>query len=296
MSVSAVQNYDSKNTFSNVLISTAVGGAIGYGAKYNIPLKEREKKDINYRAIVNATRKDVNANKANSFKILKTRTPAQDEFVKLVDNKEPFKNPSLTTLAERLGGETTPLGKKVLETIKDGMTFNELVENISAKSEDRQIFVKAFEDKEAFQSLPAEEILAKLGGKDAPVAKKVAELFEQNKGKNLSFDQVADSIGKSSKEVSELKRVSRLTNAFANENVEMIVRRLGGAESKNGQEFKRIISEVDKNASEASRKLLQSCHKLLKEKRYTAPLVIAGAAAGFAAAFIHNFFSHKTEA
>ncbi len=296
MSINSVQNYENRNNLSNIIRSTLVGGVIGYGAKYAIPLKDREKKDINYRAIINASRKDVNMNKANSFVTLKSMTPAQDEFVKLIKDKEPVKNPTLNMLAERLGGETTELGKKVLAEIKEGMTLEQLSENLGKASEDRRIFTSAFADKEAFAKLSSQEIITKLGGKEAPVAQKVAKILEENAGKPIVFDNIADALGKSSKEVTELKRVSKITNAFAEENLGIIIRRLGGEKSQAGEEFRRIIKEVNKNASDDSRAILRACHKALKDKRYASPLIIAGAAAGFTAAFIHNVLSHKTEA
>lgn len=234
MSVSAVKNYENKNPLSTVLLSTAIGGGIGYYSKTAIGLTKNEKKDINYKAIVNSSRKSVNRNKVNSFKILKQRTEAQDAFIKMVDNKTPFKHPTIKDLAERLGGEATETGKKVLAKINEnaGLTFDELVQN----------------------------------------------------------------LGKDSKEANELKRVAKLSNAFASENINVIVKKLGGEESNAGKEFRRIIKEVDKDASANARDVLKACHRVLKDKRYAAPLVIAGAAAGFAAAFVHNILSTKTEA
>ncbi|MBR5555087.1 hypothetical protein IKU74_03635 [bacterium] len=236
MSVSAVNNYEKRNPLSTVITSTAMGGVVGYGAKYAISLTDREKKDINYKAIVNASRKDVNLHKANSFKVLKNRTEAQDAFIKLVDNKEPFKNPTLKDIAERIGGQTTEIGKKVLGIIND----------------------------------------------DA--------------NKNIDLNGVINALGKDTAEAKEVKRISKLTNVFASENIAHVVKSLGGEESNAGKEFRRIIKEVDQDASKVSRKLLQACHKVMKEKRYTAPLIIAGAAAGFATAFVHNVLSTKTEA
>lgn len=236
MSVSAVQNYEKRNPLSTVILSTALGGYIGYRSKTAIGLTAREKKDINYKAIVNASRKDVNLKKVNAFKVQKTRTEAQDAFVKLIDNKEPFKNPTVKDLAERLGGATTELGKKILGIINN----------------------------------------------------------EANKG--IELDGVINALGKDSADAKELKRVSKLTNVFATENIASIVKNLGGEDSVAGKEFRRIIKEVDQDASKVSRKILKACHNTLKENRYTAPLVIAGAAAGFGAAFIHNVLSTKTEA
>ena len=71
MSVSAVQNYDNGNPLARVINGTLIGGVIGYGAKNAIGLQKAEKKDIDYRSIVNSSRKSVNQNKLYSFKILK---------------------------------------------------------------------------------------------------------------------------------------------------------------------------------------------------------------------------------
>ena len=107
MSVKAVQNYENRNQLSNVLTSTVVGGLVGFSAKYSIPLSKRETQNVDYRAILNIGYKNANVKKANAFKLQKTRTAAQDEFIKMIDDKEPFKNPSLQMIAERLGGAWT---------------------------------------------------------------------------------------------------------------------------------------------------------------------------------------------
>lgn len=300
MSVSAVQNYENRNPLSTVINSTIVGGVIGYGAKYAIPLRDREKKDINYKAVVNASRKDANLQKINSFKVLKSTSPAQDEFMKMIDNKETFKNPSLQVLAERLGGEETPVGKKVLDIINDdahkSIDLDGVIDVLGKQSDDVKEFNKAFRDTEAFKNLSLDDITAKLGGADTPIAKKVIAVFKENSNKNLSFESVSAALSKDAPEVKQLKHVSRLNNCFASENISYIVKKLGGENSQAGKEFRRIISEVDQTSSSVSRKLIKACHKVIKEKRYASPLIIAGAAAGFAAAFIHNVLSTKTEA
>lgn len=236
MSVNAVQSYENGNPLARVINSTIIGGVIGYGAKYALPLQAAEKKDINYPAIVNSSRKDVNLRKVNSFKILKSPTPAQDEFIKMIDHKENFKNPSLQDLAERVGGEVSDLGKKVLAILKD------------------------------------------------------------EKNKDINVDGIIDALGKDTKEAKEFKYASGLTNCFADYNITRIINKLGGNESYAGKEFRRIIDEVDQQSSYVARKLLKATHHIVKTKRYTAPLVATGATAGFAAAFIHNILSHKTEA
>lgn len=236
MSISAVQNYDNTNPLTRVINSTAIGGLVGYGAKYAINLQKSEKKDINYASIVNSSRKEVNQSKVNSFKILKSRTPAQDEFIKMIENKENFKNPTLKDLAERVGGEATELGKKVLGIIND----------------------------------------------DA--------------NKNIDVNGIVEALGKDTKEAKEFKNASKLKNCFASYNIDRIVNKLGGNESQSGREFRRIVSEVDQQSSLVARKLLKATHYVIKCKRYTMPLVAAGAAAGFAAGFIQNVLSHNTEA
>ncbi len=236
MSVSAVQNYDNGNPLARVINGTLIGGVIGYGAKNAIGLQKAEKKDIDYRSIVNSSRKSVNQNKLYSFKILKEQTPAQDEFIKMIEHKENFKNPSLKDLAERVGGESTELGKKVLNIIND------------------------------------------------------------EKNKNIDVKDIITALGEDSKEAKEFKYASRLNNCFSDYNIDRIVNKLGGNESQAGKEFRRIIAEVDQQASFESRKLLEAMHDIIKGKRYTMPLVIAGAAAGFAVGFLQNVLLHKTEA
>ena len=235
MNVNAV-NYENGNPLTRVINATVIGGVIGYSSKHAIALQKAEKKDINYTAIVNACRKDANLKKINSFKILKTQTPAQDEFIKMIDHKENFKNPTLNDLAERVGGERTELGKKVLGIIND----------------------------------------------------------EKNKG--IDVDGIINALGKDTKEAKEFKYASKLKNCFANYNIDQIINKLGGEASTSGKEFRRIVSEVDQESSFCARAMIKTMHKLVKDKRYTAPLVAAGATAGFAAAFIHNIFSHNAEA
>ena len=301
MDVSAVKSYERRNPLQTVINSTLIGAAVGYGAKYAIPLQPREKKAINYRAIVNASRKDVNQKRVDSFKLLKKRTAAQDEFVKLVDTRDQFKYPTLTNLAERLGGNETPLGKKVLAIINNeenkGLDLDGLTKKLGQESADVKLFTQlAGNDRENFKNLTLDNIIEKLGGEDTPIAKKVTATFKINDNKALDFDSVANSLGKNSPEVAELKRVARFNNCFVTENIDSIVKKLGGKNTNEGKEFLQIIKDVDKEASKASRAFLKGIHKHLKDIRYTAPLLITGAAAGFAAGFLHNYFSHKTEA
>ena len=60
MDVSAVKSYEKRNPLQTVINSTLIGAAVGYGAKYAIPVQEREKKNIAYRAIANSARKNEN--------------------------------------------------------------------------------------------------------------------------------------------------------------------------------------------------------------------------------------------
>ncbi len=300
MDVSAVKSYEKRNPLQTVINSTLIGAAVGYGAKYAIPIQEREKKNIAYRAIANSARKNENEKKVNALKILKSRTPAQDAFIKLVDERDKFKYPTLKNLAERLGGGETSLGKQVLEIINrpenKGMKLDRLAEILGQESADVKLFKEKAGDKEAFKTLTLDEITAKLGGENEPLAKKVITIFKQNDNKSLDFDSVAFTLGKNSPEVAELNRVARFKNCFVSDNIKSIVKKLGGEASDAGKEFRQIIKEVDQNASKTSRAILRGVHKHLKDIRYTAPLLLTGAAAGFAGAFIKNYLSHKTEA
>lgn len=332
MDVSAVKSYENRNPLQTVINSTLIGAAVGYSAKYTIPLQKREKKAINSRAIVNASRKDINQQKVNSFKLLKNRTPAQDAFIKMVETRDEFKYPSLGELAERLGGKDTPLGKQVLEIINGAsindanlenlatrlggkedplykqilnvvndsnskkMSFEELAKRLGDESADVKLFKQLAGDKEAFKTLTLDNIVEKLGGETTDIAKKVIEIFKTNDNKALDFESVTNTLGKNSDEVKELKRVARFNNCFVSENIDRIVKTLGGNDSAAGKEFRQIIKDVNKEASKVSRAFLKGVHKHLKAIRYTAPLLITGAAAGFAAGFLHNYLSHKTEA
>lgn len=332
MDVSAVKSYENRNPLQTVINSTLIGAAVGYSAKYTIPLQKREKKAINSRAIVNASRKDINQQKVNSFKLLKNRTPAQDAFIKMVETRDEFKYPTLEELAKRLGGEETPLGAKVLNIIngknhsdinlqelearlgsqedslyqkvvklmdnnsQKSMSFAELAERLGDESADVKLFKQLAGDKETFKTLTIDNIVEKLGGETTDIAKKVIEIFKTNDNKALDYDSVAKTLGKNSDEVAELTRVARLNNCFVSENIDSIVKTLGGNDSAAGKEFRQIIKDVNKEASKVSRAFLKGVHKHLKAIRYTAPLLITGAAAGFAAGFLHNYLSHKTEA
>ena len=92
MTVKAVQNDNSRgNVFASVMKATVTGGVTGYIAKQVIPLTTEELKDIPYRAIINASRKDTNKNMVAKLKGLEERTPAHDTFIKMIDEKN-FKN------------------------------------------------------------------------------------------------------------------------------------------------------------------------------------------------------------
>ena len=150
MDVSAVKSYEKRNPLQTVINSTLIGAAVGYGAKYAIPVQEREKKNIAYRAIANSARKNENEKKVNALKILKSRTPAQDAFIKLVDERDQFKYPTLKNIAERLGGNDSPLGKQVLEIIgrpeNKEMKLDQLKEILAQESAD----VKLFKEKKVY--------------------------------------------------------------------------------------------------------------------------------------------------
>ena len=298
MSVSAVQNYDKKNPLSTVIASTTIGGVVGYGAKYAIPLTKNEFKDINRRAIVNTSRKDINLHKVNAFKVQKTRTDAQDAFVKVIDNKEYFKNPTPRTVAERLGGEETEFGKKILSVINKDANKNLNADGVLIElGKETETAKKILEitSKEENKGIGFKRIIEKLG-EMTPEGKELQAIVQKKANKNLDIEGAIKELGKNTPVGKEFHRVSNLTNVFANDNLKFIVGKLGGEESSAGKEFRRIVKEVDQEASTVSRKILAACKKVVKDKRYTAPLIIAGAAAGFATAFVHNVLSTKTEA
>lgn len=298
MSVSAVQNYDKKNPLSTVIASTTIGGVIGYGAKYAIPLTKNELKDINRRAIVNTSRKDINLHKVNTFKVLKNKTAAQDAFIKVIDNKEYFKNPTPKSIADRLGGETTEFGKKILGILNHGENKNLSPDGVLIElGKETETAKKIFEitSKEENKNIGLKRLVEKLG-ESTSAGKEVSAIINQNKNGELDLDGVIKRLGKNTPAGKEFDRVSKLTNVFANDNLKYVVNKLGGEETSAGKEFRRIIKEVDQEASTVSRKILAACKKVVKDKRYTAPLIIAGAAAGFATAFVHNVLSTKTEA
>ncbi len=126
MTVKAVQNDNSRgNVFASVMKATVTGGVTGYIAKQVIPLTTEELKDIPYRAIINAARKDTNKNMVAKLNGLESRTLAQDTFIKMVDEKN-FKN------AEKLAeGLANSAEKNAKELAKE---FKEIIKTVNVQS------------------------------------------------------------------------------------------------------------------------------------------------------------------
>lgn len=124
MTVKAVQNDNNRGgVFSSVLKATVTGGATGYIAKQVIPLTTEELKDIPYRAIVNAARKDTNKNMVAKLKGLDERNLAHDTFIKMIDEKN-FKNvdkiaESLAQSTEKNAAEIAKEFKGIVKTVNE---------------------------------------------------------------------------------------------------------------------------------------------------------------------------------
>ena len=126
MTVKAVQNDGQRNgTFSSVLKATVTGGVTGYIAKQVIPLTTEELKDIPYRAIINASRKDTNKNMVAKLKGLEERTPAHHTFIKMIDEKN-FKN------AEKLAVSLANSGEENAAAIAE--EFRGIIKNVNEQS------------------------------------------------------------------------------------------------------------------------------------------------------------------
>lgn len=274
MSVSAVQMNEHRSPLSIVAGATILGGTAGYVSKYIIPLRKEEKGDINRYAIINSCRKDINAQKVSELKALNARTEAQDQFIKMIE----YKN---ADIKEPLGGSVKKFFTELKEAAKSGLTEESLNKKLATFGENVQNAYKAATDSRAttgrenigksFETLKE--------GLSAMIKKGFNEGVLQTK-----LDEFNDSC---------IKSVVTNEHVFSLDNRKAIIKSLGGENSSAGIEFKAIIKEVNQSSSSMAKKVVHACQNIVKNKRYATPLVVAGAAVGFAAGFIHNVFSYN---
>lgn len=274
MSVSAVTSYENKSPFSTVASATIAGGAVGYVSKYAIPLRKSEKEQINYRAAINASRKDVNRQKVEEFRALKSTNPAQDAFVKMIE----YRN---ADVKEPVAKALKDFEADLKVAFKDGFdqkVLDEKIENFGnhVQTTYSNAIVKRTTDTtkgvgESLETLRDElSRLFKSGMDDQKLSAKLTNFNEQY-----------------------LRSISSGKDTFATANLKEIVNSL---DMDNAVKFKKIIAEVNEAAASNSRKLVEACHSVLKGKRMAAPLIATGAIAGFAAGLIHNILKTNTEA
>lgn len=87
MKTQAIQNNDQKRAFPTILKTTAAGCAVGYAAKYLLPLTEEEM-DSEYRETIKIIRTHTNKTKGrylDEIRNIPNKTLAQDTFVKMMD-------------------------------------------------------------------------------------------------------------------------------------------------------------------------------------------------------------------
>ena len=112
-----------ENTHLNTIVkSTALGTAAGYSLKYLWPVTKQEN-DFNPRTVINYCRKVTNKNCVAEFKLKKQMTPAQDTFVKMIENedkikKDAFTFENITNKVKVLGGEESAAGKEFRNIIR----------------------------------------------------------------------------------------------------------------------------------------------------------------------------------
>lgn len=128
---SVAQNQDS--CIYTIVKSTAIGTTAGYAMKYMWPIVKQED-NINKKAWINFSRKQVNAEKAERFLSYRKMTEAQDAFVKMVEAdkgskvKKAFLSQNVKEIANKLGGGKSDAGKEFLAIIK---TANDSAHNLA---------------------------------------------------------------------------------------------------------------------------------------------------------------------
>lgn len=91
MAVSAIQNNKDNTPKMGYITSILTGSAVGYSLKYLLPVAKHEKNDENYKNALKAIRAEIKEERKdflNSIRNSTEKTPAEDTFIKMIDNKE----------------------------------------------------------------------------------------------------------------------------------------------------------------------------------------------------------------
>ena len=94
MTVGAVGQNENSH-LSTIVKSTALGTAAGYSLKYFWPVTKQEN-DFNPRTVINYCRKVTNKNCVAEFKLKPQLSPAQDMFIKMIENEDKIKRSTST--------------------------------------------------------------------------------------------------------------------------------------------------------------------------------------------------------
>lgn len=129
MTVRAVGQDNKSTQLDTVVRSTVAGTAAGYATKWLWPVTKQED-SIDRKVMINYCRKVTNKAKAKEFSRLAERTPAQDEFIKMVhigdtvsngrlSKSAAFKAEEVAKRVAALGGENSASGKELRSIIRN---------------------------------------------------------------------------------------------------------------------------------------------------------------------------------
>ncbi|MFI3300021.1 MAG: hypothetical protein R3Y28_01230 [Candidatus Gastranaerophilales bacterium] len=126
---------ENTNPLTRVIGGTVIGTTIGYGLKYALPLTPKEN-DFDKKAIINSSRKNANAEMVYEIKKQTARkqglkninsntkldfSPAQDTFIKIIENKKGNTEFTVEKIAEtvkKLEAQKTGSGKEYQNIMK----------------------------------------------------------------------------------------------------------------------------------------------------------------------------------
>lgn len=120
MTVHAIRPNERNSRTNTIIGSTAAGAAGGYAMKWIWPVTEQEN-TFSRRAIVNYSRKISNKTKVAEFNKYSVKTPAQDEFIQMIESKDnqAFLPENINHRVNKLGGESSNAGREFRAIIKD---------------------------------------------------------------------------------------------------------------------------------------------------------------------------------
>ncbi len=109
--------------------------------------------------------------------------------------------------------------------------------------------------------------------------------------KSANNDKVAEIKAQGEKtkaQVAFVRMVESEDDAFSSECLERKIKALGGENSADGKEFKRLIRSVNETASKNAKLDIIGRKIAIKWTRPAIPFLVAGAGVGFLAGFAHN--------